>query len=82
MLSIAVHNIILNNGNDYDLTEEQKKLLQKTNNEINKSHFKKKLEGSWNTKVLIILAHILKKLSWYIDNIDVEKLRLSMRQEK
>ena len=44
VLSKAVHNIILNNGNDYDLTEEQKKLLQKTNNEINESHFKKKLE--------------------------------------
>ena len=44
MLSKAIHNIILNNGNDYDLTEDQKKLLQKTNNEINKSHFKKKLE--------------------------------------
>ena len=44
VLAKAVHNIILNNGNDYDLTEDQKKLLQKTNNDINESHFKKKLE--------------------------------------
>ena len=41
ILAKAVNNIILNNENDYDLTEDQKKLLQKTNNEINKSHFKK-----------------------------------------
>ena len=44
ILAKAVHNIILNNGNDYDLTPDQKKLLQKTNNEINASYFKKKLE--------------------------------------
>ena len=43
ILAKAVNNIILNNGNDYDLTEDQKKLLQKTNNKINESHFKKKL---------------------------------------
>ena len=29
VLAQAVNNIILNNGNDYDLTEDQKKLLQK-----------------------------------------------------
>ena len=40
----AIHNIILSNRNDYDLTEDQKKLLQKSNNDINESHFKKKLE--------------------------------------
>merc|ERR1712081_86384 len=34
----------MNNGNDYDLTEDQNKLLQKTNNDINESHFNKKLE--------------------------------------
>ena len=44
VLAKAIHNIILSNGNDYDLTEDQKKLLQKSNNDINESHFKKKLE--------------------------------------
>merc|ERR1711954_101567 len=40
----AIHIIIQNTGNDYDLTEEQKKLLTKSNNDVNESHFKKKLE--------------------------------------
>ena len=44
VLAKAIHNIILSNGNDYDLTEEQKKLLIKSNNDVNESHFKKKLE--------------------------------------
>ena len=44
VLAKAIHNIILSNGNDYDLIEDQKKLLQKSNNDINESHFKKKLE--------------------------------------
>ena len=44
VLAKAVHNIILNNGNDYNLTPDQKKLLQKTNTEINASYLKKKLE--------------------------------------
>ena len=44
VLAKAIHNIILSIGNDYDLTEDQKKLLQKSNNDINESHFKKKLE--------------------------------------
>ena len=44
VLAKAIHNIILSNKNDYDLTEEQKKLLTKSNNDVNESHFKKKLE--------------------------------------
>ena len=34
-LAKAVNNIILNNKNDYDLTPDQKKILQKANTEIN-----------------------------------------------
>merc|ERR1712081_49765 len=44
VLAKAIHNIIQSTGNDYDLTEEQKKLLIKSNNDVNESHFKKKLE--------------------------------------
>merc|ERR1711873_201743 len=44
VLAKAIHNIILSNGNDYDLTEEKKKLLIESNNDVNESHFKKKLE--------------------------------------
>merc|ERR1712081_140837 len=44
VLGKAIHNIIQSTGNDYDLTEEQKKLLIKSNNDVNESHFKKKLE--------------------------------------
>merc|ERR1711873_256547 len=44
VLAKAIHNNILSNGNDYNLTEEQKKLLTKSNNDVNESHFKKKLE--------------------------------------
>ena len=29
VLAKAIHNIILNNGNDYDLTEDQKKITAK-----------------------------------------------------
>ena len=35
VLAKAIHNIILSNGNDYDLTEEQKNLLVKSNNDVN-----------------------------------------------
>merc|ERR1712081_101840 len=44
VLAKAIHNIIQRTGNDYDLTEEQKKLLTKSNNDINESYFKKKIE--------------------------------------
>ena len=44
VLAKAVNNIILNNGNDYNLTPDQKKLHQKTNTKINATYFKKKLE--------------------------------------
>ena len=38
VLAKAIHNIILSNGNDYDLMEEQKNLLIKSNNDVNESH--------------------------------------------
>merc|ERR1712112_155540 len=44
ILSKAIHNIILSTKNDYDLTEEQKKILTKSNSDVNESYFKKKLE--------------------------------------
>ena len=50
VLAKAIHNIILSNGNYYDLTEDENKLLQKSNNDINESHFKKKLEDSSTLK--------------------------------
>jgi len=44
VLRKAVKNIILNNNNDYNLTPDQKKILQKANTEVNSSYFKQKLE--------------------------------------
>ena len=45
VLAKAIHNIILSNGNYYHLTEKQEKLLTKSNNDVNESHFKKKIRG-------------------------------------
>ena len=76
VLAKAIHNIILSNGNDYDLTEEQKKLLTKSNNDVNESHFKKKIEDRLlEYKVPITQAHLLKKPTWIIDNTEGQKSR-------